>query len=57
MTDLKKVLFLYRQSNISTQRVEEVEGSKLVGDVVEEGMVEEKALKKNESVTFIHNDI
>ena len=42
MTDLKKVLFLYRQSNSSTPGVDHGEGSKLVGEAVEEWVEEKK---------------
>ena len=48
MTDLKKVLFLYRQSNSSTPGVDHGEGSKLVEEWVEEN--------KDTSVKDIKND-
>ena len=45
MTDLKKVLFLYRQSNSPTHGVEQGEGDRLVvEDVGERGKVGERGI-------------
>ena len=62
MTDLKKVLFLYRQSNNSTHGVNQGEGGRLVWENGEEGVLEgvmEGVVEEKncETVLDIHNAV